>query len=699
MRRRLGGHAAHVAPVGTAIGRGVGVQDLAPAAGAGQAAQVVRPLDRREVADHRHRRILRPVGPAQPRIDRMLRVVGVDPAEAAGFAVLPVQRRILPVDPVQIPHQQPDAVVRGLRRGRPVQADIVVPFLGLAEFLPHEQQLLARVAPHEAVIGAQVGEPFPVVPRHPRQHRALAVDHLVMADRQDEVLGERIVQPEGHLVVMILPVDRVVLDVAQGVVHPPHVPLVAEAQAAGIHGTRHRREAGAFLGHGDDPRHLAIGGHVHPLEHRDRFQVLAPAMDVGDPLAFLPRIVAVEHRGHRIDPEAVDVELLEPVERVRDQEVGDLGPAVVEDQRVPVLVEALARVFVLVERGAVEAGQAMGIGREMAGHPVDQHAQTFGMGGVDQVAEFVGRPVADRRREQTHRLIAPRAVERILADRHQLDMGEAHVMDILHQIDRRFLVGQGAVAFLGHPLPRAQMHLVDRHRRIAGLPVAALLQPGRVAPAVAGDVAHHRGGLGRVLGAEADRVGLQRQHRAAGAQQLELVAVAFGQAGNEDLPHPGGAAAAHRVTAAVPLVEVAHHRHPPGIGRPDGEMHAADAFMGDDVGPQHGPQPLVAAFAQEVFVLLAHHRAEAEGVLDLPGQAGAAGAADQVAGMGNLAREDRRRGRVAVQRVFLPVDDRRKCGRVRMNRGQDQPLPHPMRPQDGKRIPVGSVFQCSRSIG
>jgi hypothetical protein len=63
----------------------------------------------------------------------------------------------------------------------------MVPFARLGEFLAHEQQLLARMAPHEAVIGAQIGEFLPSSPGI-AQHRALAVHHLVMADRQDEVL-------------------------------------------------------------------------------------------------------------------------------------------------------------------------------------------------------------------------------------------------------------------------------------------------------------------------------------------------------------------------------------------------------------------------------------------------------------------------------------------------------------------------------
>jgi hypothetical protein len=51
-----------------------------------------------------------------------------------------------------------------------------------------------------------------------------------------------------------------------------------------------------------------------------------------------------------------------------------LAPAVVVDQRVPVLVLALARVGVLVEMRAVEEAEPVRVAREMPRHPVEDHA-------------------------------------------------------------------------------------------------------------------------------------------------------------------------------------------------------------------------------------------------------------------------------------------------------------------------------------
>ena len=74
----------------------------------------------------------------------------------------------------------------------------------------------------------------------------------------------------------------------------------------------------------------------------------------------------------------------QPEQRVGQQEVADLVAAVVEDQRAPVAVLALARIGVLVERGAVEAREPVGVAREVGGHPVEDHADAGVVAGVDE---------------------------------------------------------------------------------------------------------------------------------------------------------------------------------------------------------------------------------------------------------------------------------------------------------------------------
>ena len=141
-----------------------------------------------------------------------------------------------------------------------------------------------------------------------------------------------------------------------------------------MRGPRDARPRRRLLGDHDDAGDALVRRGVHLLQERDRLEVLAAAVDVGRPLAVLARVVEVEHRGDGVDAQAVDVELLEPVQRVGDQEVAHLAAAEVEDVGAPVGLLAAARVGVLVERRAVEAGERPLVLREVRGHPVHDHA-------------------------------------------------------------------------------------------------------------------------------------------------------------------------------------------------------------------------------------------------------------------------------------------------------------------------------------
>ena len=144
--------------------------------------------------------------------------------------------------------------MRRLVEQPPVQAVRVGPLGLLGELAAHEEQLLARVRPHGREVGPHVGQLLPAVAGHLAQQRALAVHDLVVADRQHEVLAPGVHQRERHLVVVPLAVDRLVLHVLQRVVHPAHVPLQAEAEAAQVGRPGHARPRGRLLGDGHDAR-------------------------------------------------------------------------------------------------------------------------------------------------------------------------------------------------------------------------------------------------------------------------------------------------------------------------------------------------------------------------------------------------------------------------------------------------------------
>ena len=256
----------------------------------------------------------------------------------------------------------------------PIERVVVPPFVFLAELAAHEQQLLAGVAEHEAVIGAQIGEALPFVAGHAAKDRALAVHDLVMGERQNEILGKSVMQAEQDLTVMMLAVDRVLADVFERVVHPSHVPLVAEAQPAPFDRLRYHRPGRQFLRRrgrvGKAREHLRIDA----PEQVDGVEVLPAAIFVRDPAALRPAVIEIDHRSDGIDAQPVDAIAVEPEQTVGEEEIGDLGAPVIVDQRVPIEMASLHRIGMLVQRRSVELTEPVRVIGEMSGHPIENDA-------------------------------------------------------------------------------------------------------------------------------------------------------------------------------------------------------------------------------------------------------------------------------------------------------------------------------------
>ena len=113
------------------------------------------------------------------------------------------------------------------------------------------------------------------------------MDDLVVRQREHEVLGVGVDLPERELAVMVATVDRLASDVLQRVVHPSHVPLELESEAADVRGTRHHRPRRRFLRERLRSGVLAVDVLVQPAEEGHGLEVLTAAVDVREPLAGL----------------------------------------------------------------------------------------------------------------------------------------------------------------------------------------------------------------------------------------------------------------------------------------------------------------------------------------------------------------------------------------------------------------------------
>src|SRR5678816_4042474 len=104
-----------------------------------------------------------------------------------------------------------------------------------------------------------------------------------------------------------------------------------------------------------------MGDMIELSEKFDRLQIFPAPVLVGDPLTVATRVIKIEHRGDRIDPQPVNVKALAPIEGVRQQKVTHFMPPVIEDQRAPILVRAFSGVFMLVQRSPIKARQSLSL--------------------------------------------------------------------------------------------------------------------------------------------------------------------------------------------------------------------------------------------------------------------------------------------------------------------------------------------------
>ena len=146
---------------------------------------------------------------------------------------------------------------------------------------------------------------------------------------------------------------------------------------------------------------------VQLFQERNCFQILAPAKLVRHPLAFFAAVIEIEHRRDCIDAQPVEMKLIEPEQRVADQEIPHLVASEIENERAPILLFALPRIGMLVKIGTVKLGQSMSVLREMSRHPIHDDADPFLVKMIDQETKIVWRSIPRRRSEIRADLISP----------------------------------------------------------------------------------------------------------------------------------------------------------------------------------------------------------------------------------------------------------------------------------------------------
>ena len=264
---------------------------------------------------------------------------------------------------------------------------------------------------------------------------------------------------------------------------------------------------------------------------------------------------------------------VEPMLGRREEKAADFVTPVVEDEALPVGMEAEAGIGVLEEVGPVELRQREVVRGEVGGHPVQDHPDVGAVEAVDQRHEVLRVAVAAGRREVTGRLIAPGSVERMLHQGQELDVGEPATLDVLDERVGQLVVAEESSGVRRITSPASEMDLVDRDGRVEPGAPPPRGHPVTVTPLVR-EVPDHRSRAGRHLGAPRERVGLV-EDRSLLRRDGELVHLARARLGNRSLPDPRDAPGLQGVRARVPRVEVADDAHASRVRRPDGEADSA----------------------------------------------------------------------------------------------------------------------------
>ena len=506
----------------------------------------------------------------------------------------------------------------------PLDGLVVAPLNKLADLVAHKVELGTGMRHLVEGQRAQAGKLAPPVARHSADERTLAVYDLVVAERADEVLGKGVHNGEREQAVVAGTPRKIGLHVVQGVVHPAHVPLVVEAQAAVLRRIGHERPRGGLLGHHHHVGVVCLNGAVDLTDKCAGVQVLLGTVLVELLLAGIvnPK-VEVQHARHAVHANAVYMEVLEPIQHVGDQEGPDLATGEVELVRAPVGVN-----LVLKQHVAVKGGKAVGVGAKTTGHPVHDHADARLVACIDKVHELLRIAVARRGGVVAGRLVAPGAIEGMLHKRHDLDMRVAHVAHVVHELHRQVVIGVELAALRGEgihgagviavlvgfalrcvavALPRSNMHLVDvkglRHVVMAG----AALEPCGVVPLVPIEGPQYARGTRRALGLKGIRIGLVELLALVGLDKVFIELTLLG-ARNKAFPNSARMHGHQRVGLLIPVVKFTNDMDAFYVGRPNAKTPAARTVLRVGVRAHLFPTALPRTDTKQVDIVLGELR-------------------------------------------------------------------------------------------
>ena len=238
-----------------------------------------------------------------------------------------------------------------------------------------------------------------------------------------------------------------------------HGQTVVKSHAAVRYRASETRHAGHLFGDGDGIGFDLMNDLVSQREVHERIAVFVTVEVRRIAVEVLAQTVtAVDHGGHTVETEAVEVVFVEPELTVRQQEMEHFVLAVVKAERVPGRVFAATAVMEILIACSVEVTESLEFVLDrMAVHEVHDDLHTASVRVVDERFEFVRCTETAGSSEEIRYVVSERAVVRVLLDGHDLHAVIAQFLNTRQHIATELLVRVHFLLLGTH----ADMALVD----------------------------------------------------------------------------------------------------------------------------------------------------------------------------------------------------------------------------------------------
>ena len=392
------------------------------------------------------------------------------------------------------------------------------------------------------------------------------------------------------------------LHVLTEIMHPSHIPLKAEVQAAFVNRPCNERPCGGFLRNCHNSGEGPSDDGVKMLEKFYGLQILVAAEFIGHPFAVFFAIIQIKHGSHGIHTQAVNMEFFNPEKSIGNQEIFYLVFAIVENLGAPVRMLSQSWIGMFKKRFPVKLRESVGILGKMRGHPVKDHTDFIAVKGINQVCKILRRPIAGGRRIISCHLIPPGTVKGMLCNTHQLHMGKFHFLKIADKTIRKLPVIIKTVLRPVRMLhPGADMTFIDSQRFPVHILSRTFLHPYRICPFKMGNI---RGNgscarpFFRIVGKRVRFVKLTAVRR--GDQKLIHLSRAY--SGNKKLINSSRTLFFHWVLGFLPSVEGTENMYLQRMRRPDSKKHSLLSVLHGRVGPQFFVDVIMCPLCKQILI-------------------------------------------------------------------------------------------------